>query len=131
MKTYKVWERGATLDGFEPSPMEGGSAEHVAIEFVRYSEVGQLDSWPVGASNDEWVKEAKYRATQIVCAWGSLHPKLRRRTSNVLRALHGRELFCLGTNKDGSPKHPLYLPAVAKPIHWDIPREIDNEDETV
>lgn len=28
-------------------------------------------------------------------------------------------LFCLGTNENGSPKHPLYVPADRTPIRWE------------
>jgi hypothetical protein len=35
----------------------------------------------------------------------------------VLRAA-GADLFCLGMNDDGSPKHPLYLPYTTKLQRW-------------
>lgn len=28
-------------------------------------------------------------------------------------------LFCLGTNANGSPKHPLYVPADTTPKRWE------------
>ena len=47
-------------------------------------------------------------ALTIIC-WGKLPKSLRRYADDVLLALKGRELWCLGRNSDGSPKHPLYL----------------------
>jgi hypothetical protein len=83
--------------------------------------------YPTGIGNHEWIGDAARAATQIVCAWGAVHPKLQYRVDSVLRYLRGRELFCLGQNQDGSPKHPLYLPAVARPVHWNpSPQSGDN-----
>lgn len=31
-----------------------------------------------------------------------------------------RELFCLGTNAGGSPKHPLYVPSSREPVRWEM-----------
>lgn len=49
-------------------------------------------------------------AHTILAAWGKLHPKLKILADNVLFDLHGREIWCVGKNADGSPKHPLYVP---------------------
>lgn len=49
-------------------------------------------------------------AHTILAAWGKLHPKLTQLADNVLFDLHGREIWCVGRNADGSPKHPLYVP---------------------
>jgi hypothetical protein len=50
----------------------------------------------------------------VVCAWGVIG-ELRRRADDVLSALRdagfASKLRCLGTTKDGHPKHPLYLAA--------------------
>lgn len=48
-----------------------------------------------------------------VAAWGRLHKDLQvhaRRVFAIL-ACSGMRLMCFGRNKDGSPKHPLYLRA--------------------
>jgi len=49
----------------------------------------------------------------VICAWGTLG-ELRRRRLHVIRALReagfANKLRCLGRNRDGSPRHPLYLP---------------------
>ncbi len=63
---------------------------------------------PFGPLNAEYLHEAAhYSGGNVVCAWGAKAPagyvKL------ALEALRPAKLFCLGTTKDGSPKHPLYL----------------------
>lgn len=57
----------------------------------------------------------------VLAAWGR-----HGRTVNPLREIAvwgllqevGAELVCLGTNKDGSPAHPLYQPKDAKRVPW-------------
>jgi hypothetical protein len=79
---------------------------------------------PVGAENDRAILELAIAAELIVCAWGT-HLFLKRilpdRAAHVLRMLRrrGRELHHLGLNKDGAPKHPLYLPASLQPQLWE------------
>ncbi|HEY1066887.1 MAG TPA: DUF1643 domain-containing protein [Pirellulales bacterium] len=88
---------------------------------------------PVGPLNDETLlRETEGRT--VVCCWGAggrLAPPPIRETFEGLRLtvsqlprdvevdsiLHaaGRELKCLGKTKDGSPRHPLYVPA-AQPL---------------
>lgn len=47
----------------------------------------------------------------VVMAYGKLHARYAEVVGGVLRAVAetGRPLKCLGLNKDGSAKHPLYL----------------------
>lgn len=57
----------------------------------------------------------------IVCAWGPPKwPFVRARIAAVVKVLEatGLPLFCLGTAKDGSPRHPLMLPAAASLTPW-------------
>jgi hypothetical protein len=72
------------------------------------------------ADNTATVMRAALVAKLVIAAWGALPPLLRE---------HGRELghklwqckieiHCLGTTKDGSPRHPLYLPKTAKVRKW-------------
>jgi hypothetical protein len=49
------------------------------------------------------------RAAKIIVCFGRLHRSLRQYGEAVLDDLKDKELWCLGTNNDGSPKHPLYL----------------------
>ncbi|KAI3606624.1 hypothetical protein D8I24_1660 [Cupriavidus necator H850] len=54
----------------------------------------------------------------MICAWGA-HKAAPARAAEVLRIIrmsgHGTLLHHLGLNKDGSPKHPLYIAARTRP----------------
>jgi len=67
----------------------------------------------VGTDNGRWLAAAARHAGAVICAWGK-HAAQRdvAATLSILRANAARVL-CLGINQDGSPKHPLYLPAAA------------------
>lgn len=66
---------------------------------------------PVGPENDAAIIAAA-RSTRagVVCAWGA-HARLDRvvEVVKLLRRI-GVPLLCLGTTKDGHPRHPLMLP---------------------
>lgn len=65
---------------------------------------------PIGPGNDAAIAEAVRDAGIVVCAWGT-HGGLRDRGDavRVLLLSLGITPLCLGTNADGSPKHPLYV----------------------
>ena len=72
---------------------------------------------PIGIDNDRWIRKssrnrdnAKPLVCRIIVAWGKdgIHQD---RDEEVLKIISesGRNPLCLGTNQDGTPKHPLYL----------------------
>lgn len=61
---------------------------------------------PFGPHNAEVVKWFAQRIDVAVAAWGCPPTKIAGRVE-WMRGL--RKWFCLGTTKDGYPKHPLYL----------------------
>lgn len=64
----------------------------------------------VGPRNNEAILAAASQSTKVVCAWG-IKGRLFRRDQEVIDLLRPRhDLFSLGSNKDGNPPHPLYLP---------------------
>jgi hypothetical protein len=72
---------------------------------------------PVGPENQDALKWMAHRAEVIVAAWGKNRLTCYAHTLAgwILSLEHTR---CLGRNKDGSPKHPLYLSrtsALSKP----------------
>jgi hypothetical protein len=109
-----------------------GRCEVVNLFALRSTDPGGL--LRIGArSREVWAMDANDRVIagvvatcpRLVLAWGS-HAKIRsvvtpreravrRRIESVAEVLHknGRciEIGHLGTNADGSPRHPLYLPA--------------------
>lgn len=61
--------------------------------------------------NDTWIRTLRHHATTIVCAWGSdPDPDLVDRAWQWV----GRAAMCLGTCKNGQPRHPLYLRATTQ-----------------
>lgn len=74
---------------------------------------------PVGAQNDEALREACRWADIAICAWGTHGAYLGRgpAVERLMRAT-GVPLHHLGLTKDGHPKHPLYIPYTAQPQPW-------------
>jgi hypothetical protein len=67
---------------------------------------------PLGPENDRWINDAAARATEVIVAWGAKIPRgWKGRPDRVLHMLrrHQAPVRCLGTTKDGHPRHPLYL----------------------
>jgi len=67
----------------------------------------------VGPGNQEALNWMTQRAELIIAAWGSapLTPYAAKLGEWILSLPHTR---CFGVNRDGRPKHPLYLPKDAK-----------------
>lgn len=95
--------------------------EVVNLYGYRATDPKQLDVVPDphGPENDRAIKDACLRATIVLCAWGKRGAERGRQ----LRPEINRSLFHLGMNNDGSPKHPLYVPAVTKPQLWEAGSE--------
>jgi hypothetical protein len=71
---------------------------------------------PVGPLNDFYLFELAKNAGMILAAWGKHGSHLWR--TDYLRDVFGEAgfpLYCLRLNKDGSPEHPLYIPADTSP----------------
>lgn len=70
---------------------------------------------PVGPANDAAIL-AVTEGRRIIAAWGaSVERYAPGRVAHVLQMLEGRKTECLGLTADGSPRHPLYVPKLAKP----------------
>ena len=74
------------------------------------SAVEERDVDPVGPENDRVISEAVEEAHKLIVAWGNVpdHPIFARRLHEVTALLQhsAKPLYCVGKNKDGSPKHP-------------------------
>jgi len=68
---------------------------------------------PIGPDNDAWLARIAAGAGLVVAAWGT-HGVFMDRGRAVQSYLHN--LSCLGTTKDGSPRHPLYVRADTQPL---------------
>lgn len=74
---------------------------------------------PVGPGNEAALAWMSGECSLVVAAWG-VHGAFLGRGEAVCRAFRdrGTPLHVLGLTKDGSPKHPLYLPAAIRPVLW-------------
>ena len=85
---------------------------------------------PVGPDNDAHLAQAAREVAEsggfIVVAWGVIRPPRNQRADasrrlgavqDGIRALGG-QLRALGRNRDGSPRHPLYVRGAVLPRAW-------------
>ena len=63
---------------------------------------------PQGELNDDYIFRECKTSSKIVIAWGS-HVSDERH-NELLQLLEPINLWCFAKNKDGKPKHPLYVP---------------------
>lgn len=68
---------------------------------------------PVG-NNDEWIEKIAGKCDKVIFAWGS-GEMAESRASIMAEKLDG---FVLKHNKNGSPRHPLYVPSGTKPVKF-------------
>lgn len=72
---------------------------------------------PVGMPRNNLELMAACTADRVIAAWGSKVPF--DRVANVMEFLADADLHCLGTTKDGSPRHPLYVRNDVTPVRWE------------
>lgn len=83
---------------------------------------------PVGRENLSAIETLARIASPVICGWGS-HGSLEGRGRGVSRLLaaHGADLRCLGTTKEGHPRHPLYVPYAAGCRPLEAPAPVGTE----
>lgn len=74
---------------------------------------------PIGTSNDRWLVACASSASIKIAAWGK-RGVFMSRDEEVCNLLDD-DLYCLRTNADGTPVHPLYQPKNLRPIHFRRP----------
>lgn len=89
-----------------------------ALRATDPAELARHDA-PNGPDNDAAILAAAEDADQIVCAWGA-HPMAPPRARAVEHLLDGLPLFCLGTTKEGEPRHPLYVPGTQELARYGV-----------
>lgn len=74
---------------------------------------------PVGPENDRHIRATVEQCHPVVAGWG-VHGVMLNRAEKVERLLRdvGVPLWCLGTTKDGHPRHPLYLASAAVLVEY-------------
>lgn len=73
---------------------------------------------PIGPDNDWSIAEAAAMCEVRIAAWGADKAVTPARVKALLAALG--PCYCLGTTKAGHPKHPLYLPANAERVKFEV-----------
>jgi len=75
---------------------------------------------PIGTDNDSHLRSIP-NGVPVIAAWGQWGDYLDR-AAQVRRmiAAAGLDLSCLGLNKDGTPKHPLYVPGDVRPAPYPV-----------
>jgi hypothetical protein len=76
---------------------------------------------PMYMAND-YIYEYQAKTDKIVFMWGN-NKVIKDRAKEVIDMFPGA--YCFGKNKDGSPKHPLYLPKISKLILFEDDAEIE------
>ena len=69
---------------------------------------------PLGG-NDGWLEKISVKCDKIIFAWGAFS-EAKERAEQVKSKFSG---YALEINKDGSPKHPLYVKANIEPVFYD------------
>lgn len=62
----------------------------------------------LSALNKQYITFAVEHSEQTICAWGN-HGSINKRSKKFKELLKNHELYCLDMNKNGEPKHPLYI----------------------
>src|SRR5262249_2063829 len=87
-----------------------------------YPEALKDSGGPWGPNNTRTIKRwlVDDRTAIVVAAWGAGWKRLGLARDNVESYAKdaGKELYCLGTTKDGSPRHPLYVPKTQMMEWW-------------
>jgi hypothetical protein len=76
-------------------------------------------TWDEQQRNEHTIAEATDRRRTLV-AWGA-GGRLRGQDRRVMEMLKDRLVECLGTTKDGHPRHPLYVPGCTPPVPFELP----------
>jgi hypothetical protein len=71
----------------------------------------------VGPENDKYLKSVQGDVLLCWGSWGKLDTGAIQARLNLIKT-YFPNAYCLGINKDGEPKHPLYLPSDTKLIRY-------------
>ena len=77
---------------------------------------------PIGSENDNYLAKLSNVDKIIVC-WGNdgLHRDRANHVREILKNTGQDKLYCLDINKNGEPKHPLYVRGSTKPTLYEYP----------
>ena len=102
-----------------------GAMRAVNLYAFRATRPSDLFSAPdaVGPGNDAALRAARRWADAVVLGWGVQTPPRHAHGLHTERTRFAHRLFpaagCLGTTRDGHPRHPLYVPYSTLPRPFD------------
>jgi len=140
---WRIWDRRkpfVCFIGLNPSTADETKNDNTVSRCVRFAEdfggggLVMLNAFSYRATDPEemkrqavpnlmenidWISAFVGLAALSVAAWGT-HGTFANQSDFIAYRMRKdlRMLHCLGTNKDGTPKHPLYLKADTKPVLW-------------
>lgn len=84
---------------------------------------------PIGAGNDDAIRESASESELIICGWGNHGTYLRRSAAvrQMLLDFCPWKLAYLKLGKTGEPCHPLYLPYELQPQKFVLESEASND----
>lgn len=59
--------------------------------------------------NESWIKWMAVRSGQVLVGWGNEGQRAGKRPAEILKIVGGT-VYCIKTNQNGEPVHPLYQP---------------------
>jgi hypothetical protein len=73
----------------------------------------------VGQRNNTFIERWMLSSARVVVAWGAT-PLAKNRVAAVqeIADVHRIPLYCLGTTKDGSPRHPSRIGYATPMVRW-------------
>lgn len=97
-----------------------GSIQVVNLFAYRATQPERLkekDIDPIGEQNDDYIIDTCSSSDIIIAAWG-VNGTLQSRAAKVERliGINTYDLHCLGTSKDGYPRHPLFVKDDVMPV---------------
>ncbi len=75
---------------------------------------------PIGSENDKFLAKLP-KVDRIIVCWGNdgLHRDRANQVREILKNTEQNKLYCLDINKNGEPKHPLYVHGSTKPTLYE------------
>jgi hypothetical protein len=101
-----------TLEAVRRYSIKWGFAQMVMLNLFAYRATYPSDlkraADSIGPDNNRFLLKEAQAANLVIACWGK-HGSFLGRDEEVLGLLDGVTFKCLSRNKDGSPRHPLYL----------------------
>lgn len=69
------------------------------------------------ANNDVWLRETAAKCSSICFAWGNFRYAQMNDRAAIVAAMF-EHAVCCGVNQNGTPSHPLYIPADAQQMKY-------------